>query len=110
MKYQVTIEFETDEKIPFPIDATLLGDMQAQLESLEDGTYHDLHNLSDKKIKVLSVSAGKLVEVACNEDVLKCDDCGKTGKDVEPTTCPYQADVYNDPNVSAMLCRKCYSR
>ena len=40
-KYKVTIEFETDKVIPFPADAELLQHMEAQLESLEDGTLMD---------------------------------------------------------------------
>jgi len=41
--------------------------------------------------------------------VLVCESCGSTNDDVVETTCPYAADVYNDPNVPAVLCKSCYS-
>jgi len=41
--------------------------------------------------------------------VLVCESCGSTNDDVVETTCPYAADVYNDPNCPATLCKQCYS-
>jgi hypothetical protein len=40
-KYKIEIEFEIDINLKFPADAILLDAMQAQLESLEDGTLED---------------------------------------------------------------------
>lgn len=41
-KYLVLIEFDTQTPIKFPKDGRLLVDMQAQLESLGDGSYDDM--------------------------------------------------------------------
>lgn len=42
--------------------------------------------------------------------VLECEACGCKGGDVTETTCPYCADVFNDPNVPATLCGNCYKQ
>ncbi len=59
MKYRIVIDFETDKKLEFPVDAQLLTDMQVQLESLEDGTYDDL--LSGSKV-IATVLDSKVIE------------------------------------------------
>lgn len=55
MKYRIVIDFETDKRLKFPVDAQLLSDMQVQLESLEDGTYEDL--LKGKTVTVKCLDA-----------------------------------------------------
>jgi len=40
------------------------------------------------------------------EEILTCDDCGKSGNDVKKTTCPYASDIYNE-EIACTLCSDC---
>tara|TARA_R110000851_G_scaffold332834_2_gene510116 strand:- start:11 stop:151 length:141 start_codon:yes stop_codon:yes gene_type:complete len=39
--------------------------------------------------------------------MLKCDDCGKTNRTVEKTTCPYASEIQEE-EVEVYLCNDCY--
>lgn len=57
-KYKVTIEFSTSDDLPFPVDAMVVDHMQAQLESLEDGTMDNFQTM----MVVTSGTITKVVE------------------------------------------------
>lgn len=52
----------------------------------------------------------RATRVVGEPQALKCESCGCIGGDVVETTCPYAADVDNNPNVPATLCGSCYQQ
>ena len=79
-KYRVTIEFETNSPIHYPHCDMLVEAMQAQVESLSDGTYEDseIANSTILKSSFADVSncdfCRKCTAVIKQHDVL-CHDC-----------------------------------
>jgi len=71
VKYRATIEFTADRPIRFPLDAQLLGDMEAQLESMRDGTIASSYEIvtGDCRIAELSEPAVETTPVIA-EDAL----------------------------------------
>ena len=40
-------------------------------------------------------------------DLLCCDDCGKSNDSVEETTCPFSEEIHNE-TIECKLCADCY--
>lgn len=64
--------------------------------------------MQDSISKAFSVETSAHVVEPLPPAPLKCESCGSTESDVVETTCPYAADVNNDPTVPAVLCPSCY--
>lgn len=47
------------------------------------------------------------MEICQPDGYLTCDDCGRTGPDVDATICPYALDIHGT-EVEAQLCNECH--
>jgi len=76
-------------------------DMHKRLDACRAGIMQDSISKAFK-VDTATRVVGEVLPVA----PLKCESCGST--EAVATTCPYAADVNNDPNVPAVLCPSCY--